>query len=129
LSKLRAQRRVPLTGYVLQEGAAEGLYDSEGWVASRVRFRIRPVQPVSRLVLRGFRPDWAPPASVRIVVDDATVARAPIVGEFEVNAPLREMARNLFELEIVSDSPPGWAAAKGDDRDLAFLLNELRALH
>jgi hypothetical protein len=129
LSKLRAHRRVPLSGYVLQEGGAEGLYDGEGWVASRVRLRIRPVQPVSRLVLRGFRPDWAPPASVRIAIDGAAVARAPIIGEFEVSAALRETARNLFELEIVSDSPPGWAAAKGDDRDLAFLLNELRALH
>jgi hypothetical protein len=30
---------------------------------------------------------------------------------------------------MICDSEPGWAAAAGDDRDLAFIFAELRALH
>ena len=129
LSTLRSRVRVPLTGYVLQEGAAEGIYDGEGWAASRVRMRVRPIEPVSRLVLRGFRPEWAPDASVSIAVNGSTLTRAAIKGEFEMAAPLRVPARDAFEVEIECDSPPGWAASKGDARDLAFLWSELRALH
>jgi hypothetical protein len=129
IARLRSQSGIPLTGYVLREGAAEGIYDGEGWASSRVRLRLKPSRPVSRLLLRGFRPDWAPRASVAVSVNGALVARAPIQGEFEIRARLNRAMAEAFELEIVSDSPPGWAADKGDTRDLAFLLTELRALH
>ena len=129
LSTLRSHVRAPLTGYVVQEGEAEGVHDAGGWAASRVRVRIRPIAPVCRLLLRGFRPDWAPDASVHIAVNGSTLARGGIKGEFELSAALRAPVQDVFEVEITSDSPPGWAASKGDDRDLAFLWSELRALH
>jgi hypothetical protein len=94
-----------------------------------VRLRIKPLLPVTQFVLRGFRPEWAPSANVSIAVDGAIVAQAPIHGEFEVVAALPRPAQEPLQLEIVCDSEPGWAAARGDDRDLAFLLTELRARH
>src|SRR5215471_13906339 len=39
-ARLSAQIRVPLTGYVLQEGSTEGLY-GEGWAASHVRIGVK----------------------------------------------------------------------------------------
>jgi hypothetical protein len=128
VARLGAQIRAPLTGYVLQEGPTEGLY-GEGWASSRVKIGIKPLRPVSGFVLRGFRPEWAPPAQASITIGGARLARVPLRGEFEGSALLTRPSSNALEIVIESDSPPGWAAARGDDRDLAFLLNELRALH
>jgi hypothetical protein len=127
-ARLGAQIRVPLTGYVLQEGAAAGLY-GEGWAASCVRIAVKPLKPVSGFVLRGFRPEWAPPAHATISISGLRLGRVSLSGEFEGSAILARPSSNPLEIEILSDSPPGWAASRGDDRDLAFLLNELRALH
>ncbi|HLH44373.1 MAG TPA: 2OG-Fe(II) oxygenase [Bryobacteraceae bacterium] len=129
LSLLRSRVRAPLTGYVVQEGGAEGVYDAGDWAGSRVRVRIRPIQPVTGLLLRGFRPDWAPDASVGIAVNGILLAQSGIKGEFEIGAALGEAIRDVFEVEITSDSPAGWAASRGDDRDLAFLWTELRVVH
>ena len=49
-------------------------------------------------------------------------------GEFEIGARIAA-SDQVMSVEIVSDSPPGWGASKGDDRDLAFLLSELRVQH
>jgi len=32
-------------------------------------------------------------------------------------------------LQIGCDGPRDWAASSGDDRDLAYILTELRAIH
>ena len=125
--RLRAQIRVPLTGYVLQAGPAEGWY-GDGWAASHVSVRINPVRPVTGFTLRGFRPEWAPPASLRLYIDGTERARGETRGEFEISGSAPPSGEPTH-VEIVSDSPPGWAASKGDDRDLAFRWNELRALH
>lgn len=127
LSSLREQIPTPLTGYVLQTGPAEGLY-GDGWASSRVRIEVKPVKPVSRFLLRGFRPNWAPPAHASIRINGAELTREAIQSEFELSAVPRSSSETM-RIEIVSDSPPGWGTSKGDDRDLAFLFKELRAEH
>jgi hypothetical protein len=49
-------------------------------------------------------------------------------GEFEISAAVRP-SDQVTRIEITCDSPPGWGASKGEDRDLTFLLSELRAEH
>src|SRR5258708_8378589 len=51
LSRIRA----PLTGFALQEGTSSGLY-ADGWVATSVRFTVKPLKPVATITLRGWRP-------------------------------------------------------------------------
>jgi len=126
---LGTQARAPLTGYVLQEGAASGLHD-DGWVASLVRLRMRPLLPVSEIVLRGYRPDSAPAGRVRLSVDGAMMGKASMVsGQFEIVAPLRPRPEATFRVEIACESEGRLGAPGGDDRDLAFILTELRARH
>jgi hypothetical protein len=127
LSSLRELVQTPLTGYVLQKGPAEGLY-GDGWASSRVRIDVKPLKPVSRFLLRGLRPNWAPPAHASIRINGTELTREAIQGEFELSSVPRS-SEETMQIEIVSDSPPGWGASKGDDRDLAFLFNELRAEH
>jgi hypothetical protein len=126
---LGSQARAPLTGYVSQEGAATGLY-GDGWVASRVRLQIRPLMPVSEIVLRGYRPDSAPAGSVHVSADGVSIGPPSVVkGKFEIAARLRKRAEDPFWIEMTCDSEGSWAEKDGDGRDLAFILTELRARH
>jgi len=65
---------------------------------------------------------------LRLYIDGTERARGETRGEFEISGSAPSSGEPTH-VEIVSDSPPGWAASKGDDRDLAFRWNELRALH
>lgn len=127
ISRLSAQARLPLTGYVLQEGPTEGLY-GDGWAASRVRIRIKPLRAVKGFTVRAYRPEWAPSAHLTLSIDGKESAHVSMKGEFEIGTALRPTEQGL-QIEFFSDSPPGWGSLKGDDRDLAFLLKELRAEH
>jgi Rps23 Pro-64 3,4-dihydroxylase Tpa1-like proline 4-hydroxylase len=124
---LRRRIRAPLTGYLLAEGHAEGLH-GDGWASSRVHLKVRPLMPVTGFQLRGFRPPSAPEAKVRILLNGATAAEAVLSGPFAIGVTPPEQ-QDVFEFEILCDSEQGWAKAAGDDRDLAFILVELRALH
>jgi hypothetical protein len=125
---LVARPSVPLTGYVLHEGAQVGLY-GDGWAASNVSLRLRALMPVTKIVLRGFRPKTAPSTQMTISIDGAPVVRQSISESFEVAAPLPKKMAETFQLEISCDGPRNWAASSGDDRDLGYLLTEVRALH
>ncbi len=122
---LASRTRVPLTGYALVQEASEGLLGDE-WASSTVRLRIQTLQPVTALLVRGYRPESAPATKLRALVNGTPVAESPISGSFELNVPVTQES---FELSLFSDSHPGWAKATGDDRDLAFILTELRVLH
>jgi 2OG-Fe(II) oxygenase superfamily len=128
IEHLQGQARAPLTGYILQEGDTQGFY-GDTWAASRVRIRLRPLLPVKELLIRGFRPPEAPAATLQALIDGTVAARTTLRGEFALAVPVSRKADQVFELELACDSPPGWAAANGDDRDLAFVVNELRARH
>jgi hypothetical protein len=80
-------------------------------------------------VVRGFRPETAPAASLKILLNGKLVADSPISGAFELPLPVTKGSEAAFDLELVSDSKPGWAKDAGDDRDLAYILTELRAQH
>lgn len=122
LSRVRA----PLTGYLLQEGLSEGLY-ADGWARPRVSVHVRPLQPVTALRLRGWRPESAP-AIVKVRINQQIVAEQSVsTGLFEVELggpgfPMTETAH--LEIECQPPLPP-----QGDDRQLALVLVEIRAEH
>jgi Rps23 Pro-64 3,4-dihydroxylase Tpa1-like proline 4-hydroxylase len=125
---LSKRTKVPLTGYVLQQGESEGLYGDD-WASSRVRLRVQPLQPLAGFVVRGFRPESAPAANITIRMNGKVVVESPISGSFEFPLPIAKGTEDAFDLELLSDSKPGWAKDSGDDRDLAYILTELRAQH
>jgi Rps23 Pro-64 3,4-dihydroxylase Tpa1-like proline 4-hydroxylase len=125
---LSKRTNVPLTGYALQQGDSEGLFGDE-WASPRVRIQIKALLPMTCLTIRGFRPESAPTAKLRVLLDGAVAAETMISGSFEIAVLMTRAAEDVFSLELVSDSHPGWAKASGDDRDLAYILMELRARH
>jgi len=128
-SELLSKRtHVPLTGYVLQQGGNEGLFGDD-WASSRVRLRLQPQLPVNGFIVRGYRPESAPATKLRASIDGKFVAESPISGSFELTVPIHKAAQEEFDLELACDSHAGWAKESGDDRDLAFILLELRAQH
>jgi Rps23 Pro-64 3,4-dihydroxylase Tpa1-like proline 4-hydroxylase len=115
LSRIRA----PLTGFAIQEGTSSGLY-ADGWVATNVRFTVKPLKPVASITLRGWRPRHGEIA-VR-----AGEKRGEITvenGPFEVRMAFNEPSEAPFEIEI--DCQPA-LAVPNDDRSIAFVLIEVR---
>jgi hypothetical protein len=129
IENLRSHALAPLTGYILQDGPAEGLY-GDGWVASSARLRIRALEPVSRIELRGYRPEYAPAGRLRIAIDDEVAAECTIgTNAFEVNAEFPTPLSGTFGFKVTLEPEGDQYRTDGDDRDLAFVLVELRALH
>jgi len=124
LSRVRA----PLTGYVMQEGSAEGLYP-DGWTNARIALKVQPLQPIAALRLIGWRPDYAPPsATVTLRISGQTVGEAvvgPGIFEMEVNLREKPIAGTIL---IESECNPSFQP-EGDQRDRAFVLMEIRAEH
>jgi hypothetical protein len=115
LSRIRA----PLTGFAIQEGTSSGLY-ADGWVATKVRFTVKPLKPVASITLRGWRPRHGEIA-VR-----AGEKRGEITvenGAFEVRLVLDQPVETPFDIEI--DCEPA-LSAENDDRALAFVPIEVR---
>jgi hypothetical protein len=124
---LRTGTRLPLTGYVLQHGASEGLY-SDLWATPSVKVRISPLEPVTELMLRGIRPEGSLGAIAKILINGEERGRGEVgVGPFDITARLPAKLTEPFDVEILLDSP--CARAPEDLRDLAFLMIELRARH
>jgi hypothetical protein len=126
LTHSKFQTRAPVTGYVLHEGDVEGLYP-DMWAASRVRLSLRPLLPVSGLLLRGYRPESAPAGKIRVLVNGEQLANADASSAFEIQVAPPQSDR--LEVEIAFDGSSDWIAEAGEDRDLAFVMMELRALH
>jgi hypothetical protein len=128
LKEVLAHARAPLTGYVMQEGAAEGFYP-DGWAQPRMALRIRPLQPVTALRVRGWRPDQAPaPATITARLNGRVAAQSSVRhGVFEVDLSAPEFpASETMLLEITCDPP---YLPQSDTRALAFVLMEIRAGH
>jgi hypothetical protein len=127
IHELEKGARVPLTGYVLQEGTPDGLY-VDLWASSSMKVRIKPLSPVSELMLRGFRPDGSPGGMVRILVNGEQRGSGQASAGFcEATAILPSVETKPFEVEVLCDAPAAKAAS--DDRDLAFVMIELQARH
>jgi hypothetical protein len=120
--------RVPLTGYVLQAGSAAGVF-ADHWMASHAEFEIQPLTQVSGILLRGWRPEKAPPGRVRLTTGSAS-AESPVGGgSFEVALKLSPAADQSFRLSIDTESQGRAVDSAVDSRDLAFLVTEIRAKH
>jgi hypothetical protein len=127
IRSLDSGTRAPLTGYVLQQGCTSGLY-ADLWASSSLKVRIAPLMPVVELTLKGFRPESSPQGTARILIDGAERGRSEAGGgAFEVVAGLSGAMTDPFDVEILFDKPAAKPAE--DDRDLAFVLIELRARH
>jgi len=128
LNQLRNDSRLRLTGYVLQEGAASGAY-GDGWVAPALKVRVRPLEGVSSLTLRTYRPEAAGGGRLRMLVDGREVANSEMpAGPGEVVAEFTRAKDEPFTLEVLFESERQWSP-EGDDRDLAFVVVEMRVEH
>ena len=116
--------RVPSTGYVQQEGDCSGVF-GDGWAAPKVTFRLRPLQPVTAVTVYGWRPESAP-AKIALRVNGGRAAEITAAsGTFEL-ASSGPPLTDPFDVEIESE----WSfRPDGDDRDLSFVLTEVRASH
>jgi len=127
LQELTGRIRAPLTGYMLQEGTATGLY-ADRWAAPHVEVEVRALLPVSGIVLRGWRPDNLPRGRIRVAIGDAASAESEIgAGMFEVPVTLPQSMHDTFPIRITFSSEQKWSSPDG--RDLAFVLTEIRARH
>ena len=127
IQELMRRVRAPLTGYMLQEGTAKGLYP-DGWVAPQVEVEVRALLPVSELILRGWRPEALPPGRVRVSVGDAAVVESETgTGPFEITVKLQQSMHDTFPVRITFTSER--ESPSPDGRDLAFVLTEIRARH
>jgi hypothetical protein len=125
IQDLLARVRAPLTGYVLQDGPSQGLY-ADGWAAPQLEFKVRPLQPVRSLSIRGWRPESAA-AEVTVTINGKRAAFSKLGGgSFAVDIQPDEPLGAPFTLGI--HCQPAWPTP-GDDRALAFVLTELRAEH
>jgi hypothetical protein len=128
VADLMSYVRVPLTGYVLQAGSAEGVF-TDGWISSHAAFDIQPLTQVSGILLRGWRPENAPPGRIRLTAGGSTTEAAMGTGSFEISLKLAQPADTPFRLQIDSDCQGPGVAAGVDSRDLVFLIAEIRARH
>jgi hypothetical protein len=123
IRELLSRVRAPLTGYALQEGASEGLF-ADGWVGREARLTVRPLRRVECFTVRGWRPE--PGAKIKVKMNGDWAAEAVIEGSFEIAVTPGAAIETPFVVEI--ECQPG-IEAPGDDRDLAFVLRELRVEH
>jgi hypothetical protein len=126
--EILSHARAPLTGYAMQEGTTEGLY-GDGWAHPDVRLQIRPLQPVTGLRLRGWRPEYAnTDAQVTVRLNGQVAAQATVGrGVFEISLSGAEFpVTESFHIQI--ECQPR-LEPEGDTRDLAFVIMELRAEH
>jgi hypothetical protein len=126
--QLQAHARLPLTGYVLQVGDAIGVW-GDGWIASIVKFSLRPLEPVESLTVCAYRPEQASPGRVRILIDGTAVTNSDFPpGKADVIARFNRDKNQIFAVEIHFEAQKEWST-EGDHRDLALMLMEIRAGH
>jgi hypothetical protein len=116
---LLSRVRAPITGFTLQEGTSTGLY-ADGWAASHVEFTVRPLQPVNLVTIRGWRPKAA---QITVAANNNRASAKTEEGSFEIHVPLAESTSAPIALQIDCQPP---LEASGDDRNLAFVMIEVR---
>ncbi len=128
---LQSHVLAPLTGYILQAGRAAGLH-GDGWVASHAELPLRPLMPVSEIVLRGYRPESSPGGRLRVTIGEASAEASVESGLFEMRLALPQPVGEAFSVNLdfrCETTEPRPKEAAGENRDLAFVLVELSALH
>lgn len=126
--QLETRCRLPITGYVLQEGDTTGAC-GDGWIASALRVRVKPLEPTRSLTLYAYRPEEAGGGRVQVLIDGVEAASAETKpGRSEVMAPVVRGKDEAFTLEVLFEARQKWSPP-GDDRDLALMLIEIRVDH
>lgn len=129
INHLEECARVPLTGYIRQEGRATGFYN-DLWTAPLFKVRLAPQAAVTQLTVKGFRPQGSAACKLRMLVNGEQVSEGEASsGPFVLEARLPVMQTAPFDMEIRLEAPPGHKVAGEDKRDIAYLLMELRARH
>jgi Rps23 Pro-64 3,4-dihydroxylase Tpa1-like proline 4-hydroxylase len=128
IRELRNAVRAPITGYLRQTQAADGL-SADDWVAPHVAISLEPTEPVSEIYIRGWRADAAPAGKVRLAVgshfSETNVGGAFFEAKLKFPKPLTQP----FVLNIDTEAPGNGLPPSSDPRPLAFRLMELRASH
>jgi hypothetical protein len=128
IQTITANVPAPLTGYVLQE-STKGLY-WDSWAASQAEIGIRPVEPVTHLVIRGWRPENSPAGKLALAIDGSPAGEFPAgSGVFECDVRLPRPLQEPFRLTLEYRGPDRGAPRSGDSRDLAYILQEIQARH
>ena len=128
IREILSQVRAPVTGYMMQEGASEGLY-SDGWTGGHMALRLRPLQPVTALRFKAWRPDHAPPAAYLTLRINGSVAAQGTVGRGVFEMPVIRREYPLAEPFLLEAECDATFHPEGEARDLAFVLMEIRAEH
>lgn len=128
VERLEASARLPVTGFVVQEGVTTGAF-GDGWIAPALKVHLRPLKPVSSLTFRAHRPPEAGGGRLRILIDEIETTNSLVEpGAIEVIAAVNRGENEAFTLEILFEATREWSPA-GDDRDLALLVTEIRMEH
>ena len=128
LSTARDAVRVPLTGYVLQEGSARGFWP-DGWVGRVFDLAVRLNEPTESVVVRGFVPDSLPETALTVTVNGVSGPPKIVTsGPFSIETPARLDAGELLKLGITSDGwfSPAETGQSSDARELVFVVSEIR---
>lgn len=132
LEELLAALRLPLTGYLKQvKGSVRGAY-ADGWVASHLGVRLLPEKPVKRLRLFGWTPgSHAKGQKLAALLDGRPAGECSLAPGREFEWRLEPPAKLTREFSLNIDTAGLVKPADGgsDDRDLSFILNEIRAEH
>jgi hypothetical protein len=124
--------RAPVTGYVLQSGSSKGLY-ADSWVAPKVELKLTPLREITRLNVRGWKPETQGGGrEIRISVSGQVCATQTVEdGEFEIAVPWREELVSEFtlKLEAAFTFTPARTEVDSDRREISYILSEIRAEH
>ena len=128
IQTITANIPAPLTGYVLQEFSKGMFWDR--WASSLAEVGIRPVEPVSHLVIRGWRPENSAAGKLVIAIDGAPAGEFPAgSGGFECDVRFPHPVQEPFRLTLDYQGPDRGAPRPGDSRDLAYIVQEIQARH
>ncbi len=128
LLALKQTARIPTRGYLRQEGPASGFhYDL--WAGPSLRVHLTAIEPIVKLELKGFRPEGSGKGRVTVLVNGEEAGAGEVsAGQFSVGCGLPKRVEGAFDLELRFAGAPAPKSA-GDERDLSFMLVELRAMH
>jgi hypothetical protein len=120
--------RIPVMGYIQQEGAAIG-FDPDHWIEPFFKVRLVPAEPVKSIELNGFRPEGAGTGRISVLVDGKDAASSKVSeGPFTIKVPFRHRMTAPFEFEAKFEGA-NVSGGDGDPRALAWVLVNLTARH
>jgi Rps23 Pro-64 3,4-dihydroxylase Tpa1-like proline 4-hydroxylase len=128
IAQLLRQAAPPLTGYVLPGDIRSGYYPDR-WTTSCAEIELKPLAPVSAILLRGWRPENAPEGKVRVRVGTEAADVRTAGDLFELRLPFSSPLQEPFTVRIESESEKPLIDPSVDSRDLQFAMLELRSEH